>query len=66
MMLAMLPVQPGHERHHPEGDVAGSFDLGETAEVVCGDTEVKGRLAGLEEEANAEDDDRDTCDESDQ
>src|SRR4051812_45529722 len=57
---------PGHERHHPGGDVAGSLDLGETAEVVYGDTEVERRLAGLQDEANAEDDDRDTCDESDQ
>ena len=56
----------GHERHHPGGDVADSLDLGETAEVACGDTEVEGRLAGLKDEANAEDDDRDTGDESDQ
>src|SRR3954467_11368240 len=57
---------PGDEQYHAGGDVAGSLDLGETAEVVCGDPEVEGRLAGLKDEASAEDDDRETCDECDQ
>src|SRR3954453_24092615 len=54
---------PGDEEYYAGGDVAGSLDLGETAEVVCGDPEVEGRLSGLKDEASAEDDDRETCDE---
>jgi hypothetical protein len=52
-------TRPGqdHEQQHPGGDVAGAFDLGQGAEVVSCHTEVERRLAGLQQEANAENDD---------
>ena len=55
-----------HEQHHPGGDVAGALDLGQGAEVVSCHTEVERRLAGLQQEANAENDDPGASDESDQ